>query len=127
LCALTDDALTHCRMTLAITTTGKSNDGRTTFGPPNPYSQQVAGDDRMWMSADPKLNSLGFADVYMPYHDVSVIDIQLGVSRDGGQTYVQNGPIINNIDVLPAQWGVPAGNGLGNIVARRPGGGWLIL
>src|SRR6184192_985341 len=116
----TDNDLAYSSLTLANITTGKSNDGGTTFSPPNPYSQQVAGDDRMWMSADPKLNSLGFADVYMTYHDVSVIDIQLGVSRDGGQTYVQNGPIINNTDVPPPQWqgGInsppdPAGNGLG--------------
>src|SRR5438128_10893605 len=82
----TDGVLAYSSLTLANITTGKSDDGGTTFGPPNPFSQQVAGDDRMWMSADPKLNSLGFADVYMTYHDVSVIDIQLGVSRDGGQT-----------------------------------------
>ena len=132
--APSDDALAYSSLTLANITTGKSNDGGTTFGPPNPYSQQVAGDDRMWMSADPKLNSLGFADVYMTYHDVSVIDIQLGVSRDGGQTYVQNGPIINNTDVPPPQWqgGInsppdPAGNGLGNIVARRSVTGQLTL
>ena len=124
--APSDDALAYSSLTLANITTGKSNDGGTTFGPPNPYSQQVAGDDRMWMTADPRLNSLGLADVYMTYHDVSVIDIQLGVSRDGGQTYVQNGPIINPADVPPPQWqgGInsppdPAGNGLGNIVARR--------
>src|SRR3989449_5638725 len=88
-----DDDLAYSSLTLANITTGKSDDGGTTFGPPNPYSQQVAGDDRMWMASDPKLNGLGFDDVYMTYHDVSVGDIQLGVSRDGGQTYVQNGPI----------------------------------
>src|SRR5437762_12437033 len=106
-------------MTLANITTGKSNDGGTTFGPPNAYSQQVAGDDRMWMAADPKLNSLGFDDVYMTYHDISIVDIQLGVSRDGGQTYVQNVPIINPADVPQSQWQGslnsppgPAGNGL---------------
>src|SRR5438094_3857446 len=132
--APSDDALAYSSLTLANITTGKSNDGGTTFGPPNAYSQQVAGDDRMWMSADPKLNSLGFADVYMTYHDVSVIDIQLGVSRDGGQTYVQNVPIINPADVPQTQWqgafNAPpgaAGNGLGNIVARRPTGGALTL
>src|SRR5437870_7478337 len=54
-----DDALAYSSLTLANITTGKSNDGGTTFGPPNAYSQQVAGDDRMWMAADPKLNSLG--------------------------------------------------------------------
>src|SRR5207253_607805 len=81
----------------------------------------------MWMSADTRLNNLGFDDVYMTYHDVSALDIELGVSRDGGQTYVQNGPIINNADVPPVQWGEPDGNGLGNIVARRAAGGQLTL
>jgi uncharacterized repeat protein (TIGR01451 family) len=129
-----DNDLAYSSLTLANITTGKSNDGGTTFGPPNPYSQQVPGDDRMWMTADPKLNSLGFADVYMIYHDIHVIDIQLGVSRDGGFSYVQNGPIINNTDVPPPQWQGsvnsppgPAGNGLGNIVAYRPPGGSLTL
>src|SRR5438309_2414436 len=130
----TDDGLAYSSLTLANITTGKSNDGGTTFGPPNAYSQQVAGDDRMWMAADPKLNSLGFDDVYMTYHDISIVDIQLGVSRDGGQTYVQNVPIINPADVPQTQWQGslnsppgPAGNGLGNIVARRPTGGALTL
>src|SRR5438309_41250 len=128
-----DDGLAYSSLTLANITTGKSNDGGTTFGPPNAYSQQVAGDDRMWMAADPKLNSLGFDDVYMTYHDISIVDIQLGVSRDGGQTYVQNGPIINPADVPQAQWQGsvnspgPAGNGLGNIVARRGPSGALTL
>src|SRR5438093_4318469 len=129
-----DNDLAYSSLTLANITTGKSDDGGTTFGPPNPYSQQVAGDDRMWMTADPSLNSLGFDDVYMIYHDVSVLDIQLGVSRDGGFSYVQNGPIINNADVPPPQWqgGLnsppgPAGNGIGNVVARRPPGGSLTL
>src|SRR5437762_1707233 len=115
----TDDDLAYSSLTLANITTSKSDDGGATFGPPNLYSQQVAGDDRMWMAADPKLNSLGFDDVYMTYHDVSVGDIQLGVSRDGGQTYVQNGPIINNVDVPEPQWQAglnsppgPAGNGI---------------
>jgi uncharacterized repeat protein (TIGR01451 family) len=132
--APSDDALAYSSLTLANITTGKSNDGGTTFGPPNAYSQQVAGDDRMWMTADPKLNNLGFADVYMTYHDITVIDIQLGVSRDGGQTYIQNRPIINPADVPQAQWQGsansppgPAGNALGNIVARRPSGGSLTL
>src|SRR5207247_3183244 len=127
-----DNDLAYSSLTLANITTGKSDDGGTTFGPPNPYSQQVAGDDRMWMTADPRLNSLGFDDVYMIYHDVSVLDIQLGVSRDGGVTYVQNGPIINPTDVPQAQWqgGLnsppgPAGNGIGNLVAVRPPGGSL--
>jgi len=123
----TDNLLAYSSLTLPNITTGKSDDGGSTFGPPNPYSQQVAGDDRMWMAADPKLNSLGFADVYMTYHDVSVVEIELGVSRDGGFSYVQSGPIINPADVLPAQWGEPSGNGLGNIVAYRPKNGALTL
>src|SRR2546426_4877808 len=130
----TDNDLAYSSLTLANITTGKSDDGGTTFGPPNPYSQQVAGDDRMWMASDPRLNSLCFDDVYMTYHDVSVGDIQLGVSRDGGQTYVQNGPIINPTDVPEPQWQAglnsppgPAGNGIGNIVARRSAGGSLTL
>src|SRR2546427_12657041 len=129
-----DNDLAYSSLTLANITTGKSNDGGTTFGPPNAFSQQIAGDDRMWMAADPKLNNLGFDDVYMTYHDISIVDIQLGVSRDGGQTYVQNVPIINPADVPQAQWQGslnsppgPAGNGLGNIVARRSAGGSLTL
>src|SRR5947207_10761491 len=132
--APTDDGLAYSSLTLANITTGKSNDGGTTFGPPNAYSQQVAGDDRMWMATDPKLNSFGLDDVYMTYPDIGIVDIQLGVSRDGGQTYVENGPIINPTDVPPTQWQGsvnsppgPAGNGLGNIVARRPTGGALTL
>jgi len=131
--APTDNDLAYSSLTLANITTGKSNDAGTTFGPPNPYSQQIAGDDRMWMTADPRLNSLGFDDVFMTYHDVTIVDIQLGVSRDGGQTYVQSGPIINSTDVPQLQWQGsinspgPAGNGLGNIVARRPAGGSLTL
>src|ERR687888_863007 len=130
----TDNDLAYSSLTLANITTGKSNDGGNTFSPPNPYSQQVAGDDRMWMDADPKLNSNGFADVYMIYHDVSILDIELGVSRDGGVTYVQNSPIINPSDVPQAHWqgGAnsppgPAGNGIGNVVAYRPPGGSLTL
>ncbi|MFL5796581.1 MAG: DUF11 domain-containing protein [Actinomycetota bacterium] len=130
----TDNDLAYSSLTLANITTGKSNDGGSTFSPPNPYSQQVAGDDRMWMDADPKLNGNGFADVYMIYHDISIVDIQLGVSRDGGVTYTQNGPIINPADVPQAQWQGspnsppgPAGNGIGNLVAYRPPGGSLTL
>ncbi len=99
------------------------------FGPPNVYSQQVGGDDRMWMAADPKLNSLGLADIFMTYHDVSVLDIEMGVSVDGGFSYVQNAPIINNNDVPVAQWqgGGANANGarneLGNVVARRTASG----
>src|SRR5881296_1305280 len=66
----TDDDLAYSSLTLANITTGKSDDGGNSFGPPNVYSQQVGGDDRMWMAADPRLNSLGFADIFMTYHDV---------------------------------------------------------
>jgi len=128
--APTDDDLAYSSLSLANITTGKSDDGGTTFGPPNVYSQQVGGDDRMWMAADPRLNSGGFADIFMTYHDVSgPEDIQVGVSIDGGFSYVQNAPIINNNDVPVGQWqgaGVNvagAGNELGNIVARRTAAG----
>src|SRR5438034_3296802 len=88
--APTDDDLAYSSLTLANITTGKSDDGGNSFGPPNVYSQQVGGDDRMWMAADPRLNTLGFADIFMTYHDVSgPEDIQLGVSIDGGFSYVQ--------------------------------------
>jgi len=52
-----------------------------------------------------------------------------GVSVDGGFSYVQNAPIINNDDVPVAQWqggganATGAGNELGNIVARRTAAG----
>src|SRR5207237_1146168 len=104
----------YSSLTAANITTGKSNDGGNTFGVPNPYSQQVAGDDRMWMSADTRLNNLGFDDVYMTYHDVSALDIELGVSRDGGQTYVQNGPIGARYDRIFPITAVDAG---GNVYA----------
>src|SRR5256885_2759647 len=124
--APTDDDLAYSSLSLANITTGKSDDGGNSFGPPNVYSQQVGGDDRMWMAADPRLNSGGFADIFMTYHDVSgPEDIQLGVSIDGGFSYVQNAPIINNSDVPPGQWqgtGLNVtgdGNEAGNIVARR--------
>jgi uncharacterized repeat protein (TIGR01451 family) len=112
-----DNDLAYSSLSAGDITVGKSNDGGQTFGPPNPAGAQVAGDDRMWQGADPKLNSLGFADIYMTYHDLSITDIELSVSRDGGQTYSQNGPIINPTDVPQGQW--QANNELGNIVARR--------
>src|SRR5437899_5716395 len=116
----TDDVLAYSSLSLANITTGKSDDGGNSFGPPNVYSQQVGGDDRMWMAADPRLNSLGLANIFMTYHDVSgPEDIEMGVSIDGGFSYIQNAPIINNNDVPVAQWqgaGVNlagAGNGIG--------------
>jgi len=128
--APTDDDLAYSSLSLANITTGKSDDGGNSFGPPNVYSQQVGGDDRMWMAADPRLNTLGFANIFMTYHDVGgPQDIQLGVSVDGGFSYVQNAPIINNSDVPIGQWHgsgagfVGDGNELGNIVARRTASG----
>src|SRR5258706_2211952 len=103
-------------------TTGKSSDDGNTFISPNPASTQVVGDDRMWMAADPRLNAACFNTVFMSYHDVSLVDIQLSISTDGGFAYTQSGPIINNTDVPQGQWqglGAGAGNELGNIVARR--------
>src|SRR5882762_8064978 len=103
-------------------TTGKSSDDGNTFGSPNPASTQVVGDDRMWMAADPRLNSAGFNTVYMIYHDISVVDIELSISTDGGFVYTQSGPIISNADVPQGQWqglGAGSGNELGNIVSRR--------
>ncbi len=117
-----DNGLAYSSLTAADITVGKSNDGGTTFGPPNLGASQVAGDDRMWMTSDPKLNNLGFDDVYMNYHDLTIGDIQLSVSRDGGQTYVQSGPIINPLDVPQGQWevvGLSPGNFIGNLVSRR--------
>jgi hypothetical protein len=116
---------------LANITVGKSNDGGNTFGPPNPAAAQVGGDDRMWMATDPKLNARGFDTEFMTFHDVSLGDIEMSISTDGGQTYTQSGPIINNTDVPQGQWqglGALAGNELGNIVARRdPSSGALTL
>src|SRR2546421_5323942 len=125
-----DDVLAYSSLTLPNITTGKSDDGGNTFGPPNVYSQQVGGDDRMWMAADPRLNSLGLANIFMTYHDVSgPEDIEMGVSIDGGFSYIQNAPIINNNDVPVGQWqgagvnAAGAGNGIGNIVTRRTAAG----
>src|SRR5437879_13641328 len=126
----TDDVLAYSSLSLANITTGKSDDGGNSFGPPNVFSQQVAGDDRMWMAADPRLNTLGLANIFMTYHDVAgPQDIQLGVSIDGGFSYLQNAPIINNNDVPVGQWqgagvnAAGAGNGIGNIVTRRTAAG----
>jgi hypothetical protein len=112
-------------------TTGKSSDDGNSFISPNPASTQVVGDDRMWMAADPKLNSAGFNTVFMTYHDVSLVDIELSISTDGGFVYTQSGPIINATDVPQGQWqglGAGSGNELGNIVSRRdPATGALTL
>jgi hypothetical protein len=120
--ATADDLAFSSLDNLVNITTGKSGDDGNSFISPNPASTQVVGNDRMWMAADPKLNSAGFANVYMSYHDVSVVDIELSISIDGGFAYTQSGPIINNTDVPQGQWqglGALSGNELGNIVARR--------
>ena len=123
----TDSNLAYSSLdNLAQITVGKSIDGGNTFGPPNAAGTQVVGDDRMWMAADPKLNSGGFATNFMTFHDISAVDIQMSISVDGGQTYVTSGPIIDNTVVPPGQWaglGAGAGNELGNVVARRDGSG----
>ena len=135
----TGNDLAYSSLSLANVTVGKSDDGGTTFGPPNPGAAQIAIDDRMWMDADPKANALGFDDVFLDYHDIDTDNIELSISTDGGQTYVQSGPIVNNQDVPPGQYlatcpaascieapsSVGAGNELGNLVAHRPKGGAL--
>jgi hypothetical protein len=116
-----DSDLAFSSLTLPNITVAKSDDGGTTFSTPNPAAAQVAGDDRMWMAADPKLNAAGFGDIFLTYHDVSLGEIELSVSLDGGQTYAQNSPLINFVQVPAAQVaGALAGNELGNIVALRP-------
>jgi hypothetical protein len=121
-----DNVLSYSSLTAANITVGKSDDGGKTFGPPNPGAAQVGGDDRMWMDADPKLNTGGLADIFMTYHDVSLGNIEMSVSIDGGQSYVQNSPLIINLP--PGQWaGALAGNELGNIVAHRDATGKLTL
>src|SRR5438270_2794818 len=72
-----DDALAYSSLTAANITVGKSNDGGTTFGPPNPGAAQVGGDDRMCQAADPKLNSGGIDTVFMSYHDDSTGNIHV--------------------------------------------------
>src|SRR5256712_12357287 len=69
--APTDDDLAYSSLSLANITTGKSDDGGNTFGPPNVYSQQVGGDDRMWMAADPRLNSGGCFALFLTDHHLS--------------------------------------------------------
>ncbi len=118
----TDDLAFSSLDNLVNITTGKSSDDGKTFLSPNPASTQVVGDDRMWMAADPRLNPAGFVTVYMTYHDITLDDIELSISTDGGFVYAQSAPIINNTDVPQGQWqglGAGAGNELGNIVARR--------
>lgn len=123
-----DNDLAFSSLTLPSITVAKSDDGGTTFSHPNPVATQLVGNDRMWMAADPKLNALGLANVFMTYHDVSAGNIELSISLDGGQSYTQNGPAINPAEVTYGQWaGAAAGNGIGNIVARRDAAGALSL
>ena len=137
----TGNDLAYSSLTLANVTVGKSDDGGATFGPPNAAAAQIAIDDRMWMDADPKPNALGFDDIFLDYHDINTDNIELSISTDGGQTYVQNGPIVNPQDVPPGQYlatcpaascieapsSAGAGNELGNLVAFRPKGAGLKL
>jgi hypothetical protein len=139
--APSDNVLAFSSLTLANITVGKSDNGGSSFGPPNALSTQVSPDDRMWQAADPKLNGAGYDDMFMTYHDLNTDDIQLSLSLDGGQTYTQNGPIVNFMDVPPGQvlascpaalciagpFSAGTGNELGNIVARRDALGQLTL
>src|SRR6202011_4874552 len=87
-----------------------------------PAAAQIGGDDRMWMGPDPKLKSNGKNTVSPNSPNISLVEIEMSTHTDGGQTYVQSGPIINNSDVPQGQWqglGALAGNELGNLVARR--------
>jgi len=137
--APSDNVLAYSSLTLANITVGKSDNGGSSFGPPNAVGSGIALDDRMWQAADPKLNAVGYDDMFMTYHDINTDNIQLVVSTDGGQTYTQNGPIIS-----PSLWpqalascpaagcilggpSVATGNELGNIVARRDASGQLTL
>jgi len=52
----------------------------------------------------PQAQRRRFNTVFMTYHDVSLVDIQLSISTDGGFAYTQSGPIINNTDVPQGQW-----------------------
>src|SRR6202011_2098817 len=101
--ASSDDNLAYSSLDNLVTfTVGKSNNGGDTFGPPNVLATQLVGNDRQWMAAAPQLNSTGHDTVYMTYHDVSLVNIEMSISVDGGQTYVQSGPVIT--DLLPDQY-----------------------
>jgi hypothetical protein len=118
------DVVAYSSLTGLNLTTGRSDDGGRTFGPPNVISQQLGFDDRQWMAADPKLNDLGYATVYVVYHNLLPGQVELGVSRDGGFTYLQGTPAIDPLTVPYEQWAwAGAGNALGNLVARRDAGG----
>src|SRR6202022_3895528 len=104
-----DSDLAFSSLTLPNITVSKSDDGGTTFSTPNPAAAQVGGDDRMWMAADPKLNEAGLAEIFMANHTVSLGQNEVSGSIDGGQTYVQNSPLITTVD--PGQYaGAFAGN-----------------
>ena len=123
-----DSVLAFSSLTLPSIPVNKSDDGGTTFGVPNAAGTQVLGDDRMWMAADPKLNSAGLADIFMTYHDVTFGGIEMSVSVDGGQTYTNNSQLITAALLPQANGlGVNSGNELGNVVARRDSAGKLTL
>src|SRR3984893_9347808 len=108
----TSDNLAYSSLdNLVNITVGKSGDNGNSFSPPNPASTQLLGDDRMWMAADPKLNSGGFNTIFMTFHDIHIADIQLSISIDGGFTYTQAAPeLINPSEVPQGQWqGLQAG------------------
>jgi hypothetical protein len=123
----TNDNVAYSSLTLPNITVGHSTDGGATWTLPNPAAAQVAGDDRMWMAADPTLNSAGSDTDYMTYHDVTAGEIETSVSVDGGQTYTQRFPVITDPTLLTFANGVNGSNELGNIVARRDGTGALTL
>jgi hypothetical protein len=137
----TNDNLAYSSLLLTTIVAGKSGDGGSTFSPPNTYSANPPLDDRMWNVADPKNNAAGLNDVFMNYHDLNTDQIWQVTSTDGGLTYATTNAVINPSDVTTTQWasscpgggcvvGGPSlfgGNGIGNIVARRPTGGSLTL
>ena len=141
--AASNELLAFSSLSLANLTVGKSEDGGTTFSPPNIYGQPIAAVDREWMAADPRLNGAGFADIFMTFHDLHLDQIDQVTSTDGGQSYYLGGAnaVINPLDVDPLQWASTcpvatcivgptsqfSGNELGNIVSRRPTGGALTL
>src|SRR6184192_3371273 len=69
--APTDDDLAYSSLTLANITTGKSDDGGNSLGPPIAYPERVGGDPRMCVAADQHLSTLGFADIFMISDDAA--------------------------------------------------------
>src|SRR2546430_5222922 len=97
--AASDSDLAFSSLTLPSITVAKSDDGGTTFSHPNPVATQLVGNDRMWMAADPKLNALGFANVFMTYHDVSAGNHRLNHFPDGRQTDPPQCPAVQPAEV----------------------------